>query len=637
MKLFDNWLRRQNPMDSDEVEVRDDPSELSEDDAVRLVNKRAEESLKARADQEGKWAVALANEASIQWVEWDPAAKTLKTLINPDSAKTRIRWRTYNLIRPMVKKLVANATRNKPASVFQPQSPDNELDQRATEEARDLVSHYGVKFCDQATLRSIAHFNYTATSVYYKQTWDPDAKAFVPSQFDPATGQPLAFEEAPVGDICERVVPGPEILVDPRDMSPNLRDARWIIHAHVMSTTEIKDRWGVAVPADGKGAMNAERVGPFLAMMAKNASSGATLGYGREIPENTALVYEMYEKRSKERPEGLMIVCTSKKVIAQGPLPYKCVEFPFIAIGLDPSPDSPYCRGVVEDLVAPQMDLNRLFSRILERMEYDKLTVTAVKGAGMGADAFEENRHMRRVYVDQAAGIGGYNVSQPPPINPEWITMIDIIKQQFQDIAGVHDVSQGEGGNGITAGYAIRLLQDADTSQHSQYYQAIEEFCAERDRRRIALASEFFAEPRQINTDLTTQGPDGQLTVKSHTFEGLLNGGKTRVSVIPGSATPKSPEIVNEELKQLYQIGAFGPPGDPNASRMLFSLLKINDSSKIVDMLSEIADQQAQQMEQQAALAQLQAVAGASQSTLQGEAQLHQAMNPPKPASGAKK
>lgn len=635
MNLFDRWLGRSNPLDSDEVELKSDPSEMEEGDAVKLVNSRAEEALKHRADMEGQWAVSLAFENSQQWVEWDKAAKTLKTLINPDSAKSRIRWRTYNLIRPMVKKLVANATRNKPASIFRPQNPESQADEMATAEARDLVTHYGIKFCDQETLRRIAHFNYTATTVYYKQTWDPNEKAFVPSQFDPATGEPSAFEEAPVGDICERVVPGPEILVDPRDVTPNLKDSRWIIHAHVLPTAEIKERWGVAVPADGKGAMNAERVGPFLAMMAKNASSGATLGYGREIPENTALVYEMYEKRSKERPDGLMVICTSQKLIFQGSLPYKCVEFPFIAIGLDPSPDSPYCRGVVEDLVAPQMDLNRLFSRILERMEYDKLTVTAVKGVGMGVDAFEENRHMRRVYVDQAAGIGGYNVSQPPPINPEWITMISVIKEQFQDIAGVHDVSQGMTGGGVTAGSAIRLLQDADASQHSQYYQTVEEFCAERDRRRIGLAAEFFAEPRQINTDLTTEGSEGQPTVKSQTFEGLLNGGKTRVSVVPGSATPKSPEIHNQEIKEMYQLGMFGPPGDPVANEMALRLLKLNDSDKIADLMHQMVADQKQQMEEQAALAQLQAVGGASQAMMQGEAQMMQANQPP-PAKAKK-
>lgn len=629
MGIFDGLLGRKNKLDTDEVEPSTPDNGMPDSEALRLVTTRAKESLTSRQHLEGLWAVCLAFENSQQWVEWDKNTSSLKSLVKTDTAQSRHRFRTYNLIRPMVKQLVANATRNKPASVFRPQRPESQMDQLATEEGRDLVAHYSVQFCDQMKLATIAHFAYVATTAFYKQTWDTQAHAYVPDQFDPNTGEALTFVKAQVGDLAEVVVPGPEVLLDPKCTRPDLSDCRWLIHAHVLSTAEVFERYKQRVPADAQNDEVAQRVGPFLATMLRSHQS--TGGYHDEsIPKNTVIVYEMYEKRTPQLPQGRFIVCTNDRILYNGPLPYGCVDIPFIAVGVDPSPDNPYCRGVVEDLIAPQMDFNRTISRILERMEYDKLTLVVPKGARLGADSSEEQRHMRRVYIEPEASFGGYNVSQPPPINPEWFTMLEVIRTNMQDIAGIHDVSRGGASGDASSGYAIRLLQDADTSQHSRFYQAIEEFVAERDRRRIGLCAEFYREPRQISLPLGKEELDpstGQpvMSVKQRTFEGLLSGGKTRVHVVPGSATPKSPEAFNQEIKELYQIGMFGPPGDPRASEMALSLLKINDSDKIRDLMAKMVSENNAQMQQQAAIQQLQTVAGASQAMMQGEASL----NPP--------
>ena len=623
------FLGKKGRLDTDVVEPTAPTSDLGDKQAVELVVSRADEALKTRAALEGQWAVCLAFENSQQWVEWNKNSASLQSLIKTDTVQSRYRFRTYNLIRPIVLQLVANATRNKPASVFQPQNPQSSIDLMATEEARDLVGHYSAKFDDQSKLVSIARFAYIATTCFYKQTWDAGEWAYVPEGFDPETGEATSFVRAQVGDLVETVVPGPEILLDPKATKSDLSDCRWLIHAHVMPTAEVFERYKQRVPADAKEDQTAQRVGPFLATMLRSHQTSVSFT-DKSIPDNTVLVYEMYEKRTPQLPNGRYIVCTRDRVLLNTPLPYECVDIPFIAVGVDPSPDSPYHRGRVEDLCPLNMDFNRTISRILERMEYDKLTLVVPKCAKLGADSHEEQRHMRRVYVEPEASFGSYNVSQPPPINPEWFTMLEVIRSSMQDIAGIHDVSRGQASGDASSGYAIRLLQDADVSQHSTFYQTIEAFVAERDRRRIGLCAEFYREPRQVSIPLTSQDVDpatGQpaIAVKQRTFEGLLSGGKTRVSVIPGSATPKSPEAHNQEIKELFQMGMFGPPGDPRASEMALALLKINDSDKIRDLMAKMVSENNEQMAQQAALSQLQTVAGASQAMMQGEASL----NPP--------
>lgn len=587
---------------------------LNEKQAVELVMSRVQEGLSARSHLEGDWATNIAFEDSHQWVEWDQSRGGLKSIVRPSE---RHRYLQDNVIRTLVQRNVSKATQNSPSSVVSPNTM-SPMDQQAASEARDLLAHIAQKKRDAMQLQDMVRFALICTSVYLYQFWNPALTASIPDQFDEMSGEPISFVEAPVGDYDEIIVPGPELILDPNGRQWDLSDARWCVHAQVKSIYEIEEKYGKLVQPDTNDSSVQRRVGPFLYGLLQNYaydSSNSQIGLNKS---KASIVYTFWERPSKRAPKGRVMVVASGTLLAMfDGLP--CGDYlPFVALGYQGTSTSPYTKGLVTDVKSLQMAYNRTLSRILERMEYDKLTVIAP--SGIAADALEEQRHMRKVYLPPSAAQGSFNVSQPPPINPEWFTMLQVLKAAMEDRMGSHEVDRGQVGGGVTAGYAIRLLQDANNSQHATFYRAVENFVAVRDMRRVEICAKYYREPRQIGIPLTKteQNPQtGEMVpvTKLHTFEALRNGGRTRISVVAGSATPKSPEAHNQEIKEFYQIGMFGPPGDPRSAKIAVDLLQLSDSDKIHEALEGMLEEQITMQEQQMQLQQVQALAQAYQAT----------------------
>jgi hypothetical protein len=302
-----------------------------------------------------------------------------------------------------------------------------------------------------------------------------------------------------------------------------------------------------------------------------------------------------------------------------GPWLYKKKdEFPFIPLRWQPRSGVPYGHSLGFDLCPLQQTYNRLYSRMLEQFEMQKDYVMTERLSAVGADAFDqtgddikdENRTYRKIYYNR--GSHPPQVYRTPGVGGDLFPLLQYLEKDMQDIAGLHDVSQGQAQAGTPA-EAVTLLQRADNTQHSYIRADIEESAAKIKEWEIALVDQFGVAPFIGNVD-EQNNPKEDLQQGVVTFEHIRNGGQFRIVYVPGSTMEDSPDQKLQKVIALRQMGLFGDPQDPATNRLVIGMLDLPDTSKILQHLDQQEEQmaaQAQMMQEQVAQqAQAQAQSG---------------------------
>lgn len=557
---------------------------VDEAEVVAHVWQCLERSKASRTALEGEWVEALAFCESNQWVEWDHRTRRLTSLYSLDE---KYRFFSSDVLRELLTKVVARATMNQPDASPTAES-EAQIDQMAASEARAVLSYLDDALDSQGQTRQMVAWCLKTTTAFLRQYWDHEKEALVP-RFG-LDGQIEGVDSARVGDVCEEVVPGLEVFLDPSARSWD--GVRWLIHVKRVPPSYVAQRYGLHLEPDNEDPLG------YLDTLHESRLSEGTISSGpsRRPPMVTLLCME--ERPSPKFPQGRYVVVAGKKLATYQERglyePYE--QFSFIPLGYEEAAFSPYDKGIVDRSVLDlQSAYNRLLVRLLERIEKERIFVFESTSADISPSAYdnETSRVLRRIPIMPGSDVPHF-VDMAPP-GQHWMLLIDHFLSRLQDKFGVHDISQGKVPSGVTAGNAIELLQQSDTTQMSSFTQRIERFCVKRAEGRLRLYSLFAREPRMVGLD--DSGDPGQASMRVSAFEALSAGGRVRVSVTPGSALPKSPAAKNEQILQMYQMGLFGPPGGaaPDASAAAIRLMEFSRSDEVLEHLDTM-QAQAQQM-----------------------------------------
>ena len=323
-----------------------------------------------------------------------------------------------------------------------------------------------------------------------------------------------------------------------------------------------------------------------------------------------AICKEYWEKPSAKFKQGRYIIVAGGVVLYRGPWPYKkSDDFPFIPLSYQSRSDSPYGRSLAGELISLQYTYNRILSASLEQAEQQVDFVAIAKGTGVQADAFDEirGRGVKKIYYDNTAGIPPV-FSRSQGISQDKLAFLQKIERDMQDIAGVHDVTQGMAPAGTPA-EAIRLLQQADQTQHASLRASIEKSAVKIAEWEVALYAEKApldvmlgmlddtgtVEPTQPGMEPEQVSTAGNVM----SMRALREGGQYRVIYTPGSTLSEGPEEKNQKILTLYQMGLLGMPGSPEASRLAISLMELAETDKILKSLDEQAQAKAMAEQQQ--------------------------------------
>jgi hypothetical protein len=251
---------------------------------------------------------------------------------------------------------------------------------------------------------------------------------------------------------------------------------------------------------------------------------------------------------------------------------------------------------------------------MLEQFEAQKDYVMVQKLSGIGADAFnnqsddidDANRTYRKIYYNQATAPPA--IVRSPGIGQDLYPMLQILEKDMMDIAGLHDVSQGMAQAGTPA-ESVRLLQRADNTQHSYIRSDIEISNAKIKEWEVALVAQFGVAPF-VGQMEERSSPAEELRTGVITFDHIRQGGQYRIEYVPGSAQEESPDQKLQRMMAFRQMGLFGDPADPATNILVVKMLKLPDTSMILEHLA--------MQQEQAAMMQQAAMEAASQSEQSG-------------------
>ena len=303
-------------------------------------------------------------------------------------------------------------------------------------------------------------------------------------------------------------------------------------------------------------------------------------------------------------PEGRYIVSTNRALLYAGDWPYKKKDdFPFIPLRWQPRSGTPYGHSLGFDLCPLQQSYNRIYSRALEQFEQNKDYVMVERLSRVGADAFDQaaediddkGRIYRKIYYDR--GSNPPSIQRAPGISGDLFPFLQVLEKDMMDVAGLHDVSQGQAAAGTPA-ESVKLLQRADNTQHSFVRADIEASIARIKEWEIALVDQFAVAPFIGSVD-DQVNPKNEIQQGIITFDSIRDGGQYRVVYIPGSSQRESDDQKLQKIVLLRQMGLFGDPQDPETNALVIRMLQLPETS---DILQNLAMQQAKQqgMQEQA-------------------------------------
>lgn len=585
-------------------QVSPDADEEEAKKVCKYVKEMFDVAYRSRHEMELEWMQALAFFEGRQWYRINSQARNLASLQDPDEPN---RYITVNKMRPLIDGVVGKLTQVSPDATAVPLSMSPN-DQTAADEANLIAGHFTRKFDRETQTKERVRWACVTGTSFIKVWWNAKAEQVMP-YFD-MEGNVTGYERLPIGDVEEEIVPCFNVYVDPHAQQDH--QIRWMIHASIKPMSWFVDNYGEAgkkVKANATTGQSAGYVDAYL-----DGTSGSGMGwtqptsarlYSADQRRHAAVVYEYWEKPTDQYPKGRYVVCTDDALLYAGVWPFnKRDEFPFIPLRWQPRSGTPYGHSLGYDLCPLQLTYNRIYSRAVEQMEKQKDYVVIERKSRVGADAFnvtgddinDKNRQYRKVYFDM--GTHAPQIVRAPGISADLFPFLQFIEKDMMDIAGLHDVSQGMAQAGTPA-ESVRLLQRADNTQHSFIRADIEISIAKIKQWEIALVEQFAAAPFVGSVD-DQMNPAGAAQQGVITFDAIRDGGQYRVVYVPGSTQEDSPDQKLQKISVLRQMGLFGDPADPETNALVVQMLKLPETSQILQHLAR--QQQKQQEMQQAAM-----------------------------------
>lgn len=596
------------------------PQKQGERELLALVEERREEAIKHLDRHVADIAIGMAYESGDQWVEWRRDTDGRGRLIDTRNTGDMQWYREVNLMRPLILTNTARFTSGRPDVTLIPKTTA-QLDHEAVEEARAVIDYYNEELDLRGKLRDAVYYAQVATTAYEWFWWDARKWAPVPGPsllepempemggdpmmggMDPMTGMPVeppapepGYTTAQIGDVCSKVIMGHNVLIDPR--ARGVHDARWVVVEEVMGIGEIEERFGVKVKSEQERRSVLDGV---------RETSVASRWFEPMLPDRSATVSTMYENPSKKFERGRTVRCVRGQVIAQE-LTLPCDDpqgepgiIPLLSIGYQARLDSPYDRNLASDLARPQYDYNYFRSRWIGMLRKSaKIVQVREMGDSGGADQQESlEESPDTVTLWYRRGSAPPQFTNPPVPEAQLLQAMDSFQKELADIAGVHIVSSGEGDPNAKSGYAIRLLQDSDRTMHAPFVQRIERFVEDRARLILKMVTCYVQEPRCWGLDDTDNPQEANDRVSD--LPALRSGGAVAVRVIEASATPRTPEALDEEILALFTQGVLGNPQDPAVQMSVLESLQSPAAGRVKEVLerkqAEAAAQAAQQQE----------------------------------------
>lgn len=371
---------------------------------------------------------------------------------------------SFNNIAPLIETRIANLQKINYAMKVNPAT--NELEDYAKADISTNVLRHVQKTTDfNSKKNTMIYWNELCGNCFWLSWWDKDKgdKVAVSTVINIDEDGTEQKEEKGFyqGELEYGLITAYEIYPE-SIFKQGVENQRSIILEQVKTVDDIYDLYGIEVEGSSIETFELSPVS-----YGGLGSENTVITIGHRTAENSERVITYFEKPSKYKPGGQMIVIIGDKhIVYYGDLPYS--KIPIVQVVCHEVPGQFFGKSTIEDLIPLQNKYNACISSIHGYIKRLKLGSYIVEEGSIDIEEWEENGMVYDAFLVYKNG-----ASPPVPIPngqlpSEVMTERHNIKNDMEYVAGVSQLMvNGATPSGITSGTAISNLMEIDNTRLS--------------------------------------------------------------------------------------------------------------------------------------------------------------------------
>lgn len=520
----------------EQLEITGRPELVSDEDYVGHVVRAHRDMATYRYAFEPTWFLDVANYLGQQWTMWSTAERTLRHAAAPSH---RIRL-TINKIQPIVKTLMGKVLRGVPRLIC---SPTDTTDQaRALARVSERLLRALWDHCHMFNVQQDAFlWAFICGTGFIKVGWDPSLGEYTLDD----EGRPMMTGDM---DVCAL---SPFQVFLPRWVT-DLNRPSVVLEGGYFPTEHIRMQF----PETAMRLKPAARMAEVSTYDQRLQALVSPLGWNSVTPnmanDPINFVMRMWEdpqtltpwERDKFPKGRLTVVVDGKTLLFVGENPFSDGKHPFVAVRGGCFPGRLYGPSVVDNLIPLQRAINKGRSQMAEARNLTAAPqVLAPKGHQCPKQTNEPGS-----WLEYVSGLKPEYMA-PPPMNQYLLADLDKLNTEFQDVAQVREVSQGNLPAANLSGVGIAQLQEADNTPWGPVASEMAIGLGMVGQKMLARANQGYTEPR-VFTALDELDDDDVLEFFSN---GDLAPIKVRCDVT--SVMPESRVARMQRVEALINMG----------------------------------------------------------------------------------
>lgn len=542
--------------------------EKSDQDLVALVKSRYEKASRATGRLISSWEEARLFYRGDQWLQ--PKGSRYVPMTTPN-------WRvrlTVNKFIPIIESACSTYLKVRPIIIANAMT-DEDQDIKTAKISEMLLRYYYEELVfDEINFDAVLWMLVTG-SAFYLVDWDPTKGRKIPAQAPiepvegeeppepPAEGEEAEPEQEEQDEAPELVSVGqPTVeVIDPFSLSvepgaKKLEDAHWVIVTKLMHRADIEARWDKELPEGGDSAPTDIHQPVFIDRDSKY------------LEKERFPVHFMFQRPSRDFPQGRKVVTTREVVLANDALPHGEIQIEHVR-GI-PLPGEMYPTSLVSQGIPLQLELNRGRSQLIENRNLcSRPQIISAFGA-IDQESWD-NRPGSILPWDPIAARGIEPHFLSPPQVPQWVlTALQIAEDDLMDLTSRHEVSQGSTASNVTSGRQAAIYKGADDSRLTPSIRRFEKSLAKVGKWMLREAKDHL-DGEQIIRIVGTNRRGEYMHFAANDISDTAN-----ISFEIASQLPWARESQRQQIMYLNQIGKID-------DQTMFELLEMPTSTRIYE------------------------------------------------------
>lgn len=347
---------------------------------------------------------------------------------------------------------------------------------------------------------------------------------------DPLTGS-VIFDEIPQGDVASEVV-SPLSMTVPM-AARHLHKAAWVMQTDLYPVETLRQLFPDKADYihDAGRIVTSDLYVHRIMSILTSGFHGVVRTLEPFLMHGYGLVNHYERAPDPDYPNGLLVIEYDNMPLFVGDLPLGN-RFSFEHAGYNRVPGRFWFRGLVEDLLHPQDQINKLEQYLQLNDDFNingQWVVPEESNIAKGSIKNKPGQVIRYAYPYKPEKVPG--MAMPPQV----IQRRAMYSQDMEELSNIRNVLVGQNPPQVTAGVALEALAEDASSAFRPAANRFKRFIERVETSKLSLVQKFYTEPRY----LAIRGDEGSVT-EIQDFVGTDLRGNVNVRIQMGSPRARS-------------------------------------------------------------------------------------------------